>query len=161
MARLMAEVGRPVNQTAIWKIENGTPRRTISLDEALALAQVFGLTLNELTQPPDEDFRAIRRLLTDLSEWNREEVNHREDMIELLARARTVLGAVDVGTLFDDSAAKATYEERASQMRELNHQLDLVKDALSIRLDLIESQGDADFVTLLPILPPVGPERPE
>lgn len=55
LARRMTEAGCPLNQSAIQKIEHGVPRRTISLDEALAFAEVFGLgDLDELWSMPAE-----------------------------------------------------------------------------------------------------------
>jgi transcriptional regulator with XRE-family HTH domain len=54
LARRMADEGVPVNQSSIYKIENGEPRRTISLDEAHALAKIFGLSLEKLESIPDE-----------------------------------------------------------------------------------------------------------
>ncbi|MCX5106175.1 XRE family transcriptional regulator [Streptomyces sp. NBC_00439] len=43
-----------MNQTAVWRIENGSPRRRINLDEALAFSRVFELPLEELMSPPLE-----------------------------------------------------------------------------------------------------------
>jgi hypothetical protein len=53
LARLMTKVGCPMNQSAIWKIEHGQPRRKITVDEALAFAKVFDTTLEELLNPPE------------------------------------------------------------------------------------------------------------
>lgn len=52
LAERMRRVGYPLRQSAIWKIENGRPRRRISLDEANAFASVFDLALDELVRPP-------------------------------------------------------------------------------------------------------------
>jgi transcriptional regulator with XRE-family HTH domain len=73
LARRMTEAGVPLNQSSIYKIEKGTPRRTISLDEALAFARVFGRSLDELRSMPDDQAvkelaqieRAIERTLED------------------------------------------------------------------------------------------------
>ncbi|WP_052863945.1 helix-turn-helix domain-containing protein [Streptomyces niger] len=54
LAARMTEAGVPMNQTAVWRIENGTPRRKITLDEALGFARVFELPLEELMSPPQE-----------------------------------------------------------------------------------------------------------
>jgi transcriptional regulator with XRE-family HTH domain len=54
LARRMTDAGTPVNQSAIYKIEQGSPRRTISLDEAHALADVFGITLDDLESIPED-----------------------------------------------------------------------------------------------------------
>jgi transcriptional regulator with XRE-family HTH domain len=53
LARLMTKAGCPMNQSSIWKIENGEPRRKITVDEAIAFAKVFETTLEELLTPPD------------------------------------------------------------------------------------------------------------
>lgn len=52
LAARMTRAGVPMNQTAVWRIENGTPRRKITLDEALGFARVFELPLEELMSPP-------------------------------------------------------------------------------------------------------------
>jgi transcriptional regulator with XRE-family HTH domain len=64
LARRVTEAGVPINQSAIYKIEKGSPRRTISLDEAHALADVFGLkSVEQLELVPEdlvhEDFRVF------------------------------------------------------------------------------------------------------
>ncbi|MER6486566.1 helix-turn-helix transcriptional regulator [Streptomyces virginiae] len=51
LAARMTKVGVPMNQTAVWRIENGNPRRKITLDEALGFARVFELPLEELMSP--------------------------------------------------------------------------------------------------------------
>jgi transcriptional regulator with XRE-family HTH domain len=51
LAQRMTEVGCPLNQSAIWKIENGQPRRRITVDEAIAFARVFGMTFEDLLIP--------------------------------------------------------------------------------------------------------------
>lgn len=60
LAARMTEVGHPMNQSAVWRIENGAPRRRINLDEALGFSIVFELPLEELMSPPQEamDFRS-------------------------------------------------------------------------------------------------------
>lgn len=54
LAARMTKAGVPLNQTAVWRIENGSPRRKITLDEALGFARVFELSLEELMAPPLE-----------------------------------------------------------------------------------------------------------
>jgi transcriptional regulator with XRE-family HTH domain len=49
LAQRMGEAGCPLDQSAIWKIENGDPPRRITYDEALGFAVVFGLSLDELS----------------------------------------------------------------------------------------------------------------
>ncbi|MFF0427435.1 XRE family transcriptional regulator [Streptomyces sp. NPDC004520] len=54
VAERVTRAGVKMNQTAVWRIENGTPRRRINLDEALAFSRVFELPLEELMSPPLE-----------------------------------------------------------------------------------------------------------
>ncbi|MEU6442500.1 helix-turn-helix transcriptional regulator [Streptomyces sp. NPDC047046] len=54
LAEEMAAVGHPINQSAIWRIESGKPRRRVNLDEALGFCKVFDLTMQDLTGPPGE-----------------------------------------------------------------------------------------------------------
>ncbi|MET9143798.1 helix-turn-helix transcriptional regulator [Streptomyces sp. NPDC004042] len=54
LAEEMAAVGHPINQSAIWRIESGKPRRRVNLDEALGFCKVFDITMQDLTGPPGE-----------------------------------------------------------------------------------------------------------
>ena len=54
LAERVTRAGVKMNQTAVWRIENGEPRRRINLDEALAFSRVFELPLEELMSPPLE-----------------------------------------------------------------------------------------------------------
>lgn len=54
LAERVTRAGVKMNQTAVWRIENGSPRRRINLDEALAFSRVFELPLEELMSPPLE-----------------------------------------------------------------------------------------------------------
>lgn len=51
LARHVTDAGVPMQQQAIWKIENGNPPRRISLSEAIALGQVFDIAPTELAEP--------------------------------------------------------------------------------------------------------------
>lgn len=48
LAGRLAEAGCPIAQSAIFKIEKGTPRRKITVDEAVAFARVLGIELTDL-----------------------------------------------------------------------------------------------------------------
>lgn len=54
LAHRMTQAGCPMNQTSVWKIEHGQPRRRITFDEAVAFAKVFELSLADLLQSPAE-----------------------------------------------------------------------------------------------------------
>ncbi len=64
LASRMTSVGCAIDQSALYKIENATPRRRISVDEMVALARVFGLGLDDLLVPPEivADSEAVRLL---------------------------------------------------------------------------------------------------
>jgi len=52
LAKRMTDAGCSINQSAIYKIEQGQPRRRITVDELVTFSQVFGLNLDELLLPP-------------------------------------------------------------------------------------------------------------
>jgi transcriptional regulator with XRE-family HTH domain len=52
LAERMDKVGCRIHHTAVYKIERGNPQRTVSFEEAVAFAKVFGLDLDELSLPP-------------------------------------------------------------------------------------------------------------
>lgn len=53
LASRMTQAGCPMTQSAIWKIENGNPRRRITFDEAVTFARVFEMALEDLSMPPE------------------------------------------------------------------------------------------------------------
>ncbi len=63
LSRQMAAAGCPINQSAINKIEQGDPPRSISTNELVAFAQVFGLEVEDLLLPP---YAARERRIADL-----------------------------------------------------------------------------------------------
>ncbi|MGW4796331.1 helix-turn-helix domain-containing protein [Nonomuraea sp. NPDC004297] len=72
MAQELTNAGCPTNQSSISKIVNPKPdgsRRSISIDEAIAMAQVFGTPLEELPLPPEaaegQDLHRLSRSVTE------------------------------------------------------------------------------------------------
>jgi transcriptional regulator with XRE-family HTH domain len=51
LAQRMTDVGCPIQPSALYKIEKGSPRRRITVDELVALATVFEIALDELAAP--------------------------------------------------------------------------------------------------------------
>lgn len=54
LARRVTEAGCPLRQQSVWDIENRQPPRRMSIGEAVALADVFGLRLEDITKAPHE-----------------------------------------------------------------------------------------------------------
>jgi Helix-turn-helix. len=52
LATRMTAAGCAINQSAIYKIEQGQPRRRITVDELVAFSRVFGLPLDDLLTDP-------------------------------------------------------------------------------------------------------------
>jgi transcriptional regulator with XRE-family HTH domain len=90
LAVAMTEAGCSVDKSAIYRIEKGTPRRKVSVDEVVALTEVLGLSFEDLLTPielvrqeraqelaldlreaKEEQERATRRLLDVLLEYIR------------------------------------------------------------------------------------------
>lgn len=53
LARRMAALGCPMNQSGIWKIENGDPPRRITVDELVAFSRVFQVPADDLLLPAE------------------------------------------------------------------------------------------------------------
>ncbi len=64
LASRMTGVGCAIDQSALYKIENGNPRRRISVDELVALSEVFKIPVNDLLIPPElvTDRKALKLL---------------------------------------------------------------------------------------------------
>ena len=62
LARAMTRAGCPMNQSAIYKIEKGEPRRRITVDELVGFAKVFGTNISALVldQSIVDDAQAAR-----------------------------------------------------------------------------------------------------
>lgn len=54
MSRRMEEAGCPIERSSLQKIEKGSPRRKIGVNELLAFTIVFGKTFSELLLSPKE-----------------------------------------------------------------------------------------------------------
>lgn len=64
LASRMTKVGCAIDQSALYKVENSTPRRRISVDELVALSTVLDIPVDELLVPPEiaTDKRALELL---------------------------------------------------------------------------------------------------
>jgi transcriptional regulator with XRE-family HTH domain len=71
LAERMTEAGHLINQSAIWRIESGKPRRRVNLDEALGFCKVFDIDLDELIAGPGRVANSqVRRLVGEyVEQW--------------------------------------------------------------------------------------------
>ena len=53
LARKMTEAGCSIQGSAIYKVEKGSPRRRVTVDELVAFADVFGVSVENLLTPID------------------------------------------------------------------------------------------------------------
>lgn len=67
LAARMTAVGCPINQSALYKIEKGEPRRRITVDELVALSRVLDTPVEHLLLPPE--LAATERLGELLVKW--------------------------------------------------------------------------------------------
>lgn len=76
LAKRMTEAGCPMNQSAIYKIEKGEPRRRITVDELVGFANVFGTNISALVLSRSlvDDAQAARLY----GEWKQAEEKARE-----------------------------------------------------------------------------------
>jgi transcriptional regulator with XRE-family HTH domain len=59
LARQMTEAGCKIAGSAIFKIEKGTPRRRVTVDELVALGEVFKLPYNRLLIPLEVEYEKL------------------------------------------------------------------------------------------------------
>jgi transcriptional regulator with XRE-family HTH domain len=117
LARRMTELGCPINQSAIWKIENGDPPRRITYDEALAFAEVFGIPLDELSVPPE--IMADRTAIQLMQEYLQ------ASSLSAAAAAKLVRHLKDY-----PQTARAIEEHRDWQLHNPRIELDAIADSL-------------------------------
>lgn len=106
LAERLTRAGCPIQASAIWKIENGQPRRRITVDEMLAFAEVFGSKVEDLLRPPElilgERVRALLDEMYFLAEVKRAAHDRIEEVfdraVELLRAPR---GSVEGEALKD------------------------------------------------------------
>jgi transcriptional regulator with XRE-family HTH domain len=121
LAAEMAEVGHPLHQSAISKIINpkGGRRRTVSVDEALGFAKVFGISLEDLLLPLSAVENAeIRRLLQRISAITAERIRLIKESEGLWKRVVDLLslGSVQFAGLVIDHRVEHGFNRPHSQI---------------------------------------------
>lgn len=69
LARRMTDAGCAIDQSAIFKIEQGKPRRRINVDELVVFSRVFAVPTDELLLAPE--FAASREVTRLVLQWSK------------------------------------------------------------------------------------------
>lgn len=113
-ARMTAE-GCAIHASALYKIEKGEPRRRITVDELVALAAVFGVSLDELTKPLPtggvakalELAQAYRALERDLRTLQAEEKRLTDELADVVKRREAAMRAAQKAVMPMGQALRA------------------------------------------------------
>lgn len=112
MAKRLTDVGCPIQGSAIYKIEKGNPRRRISVDELVALAEVFDVDTADLLIPLE--LIAEREALELIAELERK---HRVLSTSLMDYRKAIARIAQLAGSDDDNAqrvVKAVYDRITS-----------------------------------------------
>lgn len=145
LARQMADVGCPIPQTAISKIEKPQRggRRAISVDELIAFGKVFDLPVGELVLPA-QVLRSVRArqalaevqealqsklvaddhyqtVVQDISVAARDDAELMETLIEIRDR-------IEAQAQRDDRPGPVQAKDRPSYIRDIFHVIDTIRD---------------------------------
>lgn len=94
LAERLTDAGYPLNQSAVWRIESGEPRRRVNLDEAIGFAKVFDVSLDNLVGPPEIAANAqVKQLMAEFAaSWEksvaaRKETDQAREALDAYGRA--------------------------------------------------------------------------
>lgn len=89
LAAKMTGVGCPIQPSALFKIEKGTPPRKVTINELVAFGMVFGVPVVELLEDPGaEPSLEMGRILHRAEEAHRAVVAAQEDLDEAVREMR-------------------------------------------------------------------------
>jgi transcriptional regulator with XRE-family HTH domain len=112
LARRMTDAGCTMQPSAVHKIEKGSPPRRITVDEAVTFAGVFGMTLNDLLQPPEvAATKRAMKLWERLGDVNERLIKLRTEYGDLTDRLLNLLDEESGGAALE--AIMATHGEDA------------------------------------------------
>lgn len=124
LATRMGAVGCPIHPSALHRIETGSPRRKVTVDELVALAKVFEVSVDSLIAPAATG--AVARVEAAL-------VEYREAMVSLLnARDRLKASEQEV------TLAERALDDHANTLSGWRNQLDALArgdKSLDVTLD--------------------------
>ncbi|MFF4926883.1 helix-turn-helix domain-containing protein [Kitasatospora sp. NPDC001261] len=123
LAKRMTAAGYPMNQSSVWRIESGEPRRRINLDEAIGFAKVFGLPLEEFLGPPESSSdKHITQLTTEV-------VARYRFLLDLMQSTSSVFKAVDQYNAMFPQHAKELNDRIARAIAEENRRRGPVRES--------------------------------
>ena len=142
LASRMTSAGCAIDQSALYKIENATPRRRISVDELVALSRAFGIGMSDLLVPPEivADKQA-RRLLDEYRKARAATEAAWWTLVEHSAAhpgMRDVLAEHMTGADISTDMVKVTMEKWRAKVADVD--LDAVYDRLAER----EAENDGE-----------------
>lgn len=85
LAARMSAVGCPIQPSALHRIEKGSPRRKVTVDELVALSQVFEVPIEDLISSPADD--PAQRAQAALDDYRKAVVDWRSARQRLAASA--------------------------------------------------------------------------
>lgn len=88
LAKRMTDAGCPLASSAVFKIEQGKPRRRIVVDELTAFSRVFGIPVDHLLLDPD--IEAEQLVIDKLNDLNTLTVASLETVKKLLVTVREI-----------------------------------------------------------------------
>jgi hypothetical protein len=77
----MTDAGCAIDQSALYKIEKGNPRRHIQVDELIAFSKVFAVPIDELLEAPE--LYAKKRALAALKQYRQAQAAYYAALDEL------------------------------------------------------------------------------
>jgi transcriptional regulator with XRE-family HTH domain len=117
VAEEMETLGCPIRGSAIFKIENSNPPRVVSVDELVALSQVFEVPLDEFVMEPAI---AVRREVADslrkMEEASRRLMQNGRDLFALRAAARDPREVLDAVRRYFEDQGQPKPEDYVDEM---------------------------------------------
>jgi transcriptional regulator with XRE-family HTH domain len=134
LASQMTRVGCAIDQSAIYKIEKGRPkRRSISVDELAAMSIVFETPADELMKPPEQALgQRARELVAQLH----------KDRLEALKAVRRINATIRELLTLTEGRRITTHDLDVAESAE-NAMLDLTDLALEIADELEPQPPDS------------------
>jgi transcriptional regulator with XRE-family HTH domain len=160
LSKEMSDAGCPLHQSSISKIvrPRDGKRRTISFDEAVALAKVFNLTLDDLRLPIEViRSREVYVLIHDIERVNYEQEVLRNRQILNWARFRDMMANDEVKAAYVEWMHATEGVEREEVVRDLDQWARDMEDGRSLvdlgpYLDMAPRRSRRDVTSLRTIL---------